>query len=264
MNEGKLEAILNRKIDGEISQEEAVVLQEYLASHPEAQSYAEDLDGLCRVLRKVKEIEPPVGFKDEILERIRGVPVHAVNEVTVDLPDESDGWLAAIANTVRGWMRPQVAYSFAGGVAVGVLLLTVFADTITTRLRLDENWDPGSMLPVEESAFERVDSAELQLDQVHAIAETSRYENLLLTQIRVESETPVEIVLEAADIAPLGFRQARESSGAIRLAAGRVTISHVGQNTYRVLLSAAGESDLRVRLQAGSDVVEKTLRGGSL
>jgi hypothetical protein len=264
MNEGKFEEILNAKIDVGISAEEAAVLDEYLANHPEAQAYAEDLDGLCRVLKEVKEVEPPVDLKQEILGQIRDTAsVPPVSQATVDLPDE-DSWWATLVQTVRSWMRPQLAYAFATGVVASVLLIVVFAGGLS-RLRLDEGSVPGSMLPVEESAFELVDSTELQLGSVHAIATASRFENMLLAEVRVESETPVEMLLQArgAQIAPLGFQQARESSGAIRLEAGDVAVTHVGQNTYWVLLTAGGTGDLRVRLQVGSEIVEETLRTGS-
>ncbi|UCE02263.1 MAG: hypothetical protein JSW67_13590 [Candidatus Latescibacterota bacterium] len=263
MIEGKFEAILNRKVDGMISPEEEAELQEYLATHPEAHSYAEDLDGLCRTLRTVKEIDPPDDLRDAILERIRAAPAPTVHEATVDLPDEGDGWLASLVQTLRGWMRPQLAYSFAAGTAVGVLLFAVFTGNLT-QSRLDETSLPGAMMPVEGSAFSQIDSALLQLEDTQMRFETRRHENQVLGEIRVESGPSVQIVLEfdGATLSPLGFWREQGSTERIEFETGRIRIAHQGANTYQVLLTEASTTAgvLTVRLAADDGVVERTLR----
>lgn len=261
MIEGKFEAILNRKVDGEISTAEAEELKEYLAGNPEAQSYAEDLDGLCRMLREVKEIDPPHDLKDEILARVRQASAPTVHKATLDL-EEDDGWFAVLVETVRGWMRPQLAYGFVAGAAAGVLLLSVFTDS--TRFGIDESSLPGAMMPVESTAFSSIDTAQLQLDGTRMGLETKRHEDRLLGEIHVESAQPVQIVLEfdGASVSPVGFWRRESSNARIEVGAGRIQIAHQGANTYQVLLTdgPASAGELTVRLHAEDEVTEQKLR----
>lgn len=262
---GKFEDALNREIDGETTSEESAELRRHLAQSPEAQSYFEDLEGLCRMLRAVKEIEPPVGFKEGIVQLVHsraGNPTREAARETRKVPGES--WLGAVRGALGRRLRFQGGYAFAAGIAAGVLLFVVFTDSFTSIFRLDESSLPGTMLPIEQSReFETVDTSELRSEDIQATVETRRDQDLLLTEIQVHSRQPVQIWVEfdGAILTPLGFEQGTDSPGRIRLDTGLIHIAHEGPNTYRFLLRDIGgvDSQLGVRVGAGAEVVERRL-----
>ncbi len=109
MIEEKYQDLINASLDGELGHEEAEILADYLVGHPEAQAYKDELKSLDSELAKFREIPPPNGLKEAI-----------VNQLTVSAAESNVSDLSYRLSERANWLKP--ALSLAATITVAVVL----------------------------------------------------------------------------------------------------------------------------------------------
>ena len=106
--------LMNQEIDGANSAEQSRVLEEYLGGHEEARTYYRELALAVNVFEKVAMLNPPPELGDEILARLKDrADTHTTG---------GGGMLAACRDLFRLRLQPAYAYTFIGGLVLGLVL----------------------------------------------------------------------------------------------------------------------------------------------
>jgi hypothetical protein len=113
MTKNKLLELINKEIDGSISRSERKNLEEYVQSNPDSNKVYDEMISLNEALDTAAELEPPHNLTKKIMARI---------DRTKYLPQ---------AGSSRSWSwlfspRLRIAYSFMGGLLLGIILLGLF------------------------------------------------------------------------------------------------------------------------------------------
>ncbi len=118
--------LMNQEFDGTNSPEQSRDLEDYLSNHEEARTYYRELALALNVFEKVAMLNPPPELGDEILTRLE-------NRAETNSAADGGGILAACRNLFRLRLQPAYAYTFIGGLVLG---LALFAGS--TRLTSNE------------------------------------------------------------------------------------------------------------------------------
>jgi hypothetical protein len=250
------EELLQRVLDGEATPEEAARLRQLLAANPELVTRHAELESLFRMLAGAGEIDPPAGWKDDVVRRIR--------------THEPSGARTSYSSrpALAAWFRrpkPGFALAFVAGVLAGVALFAGLGPLSRPGRQLDGSALPGSMLPADRLGRVRpTDEQRIDFQGGRAIARTSAARGGVLAEIDIASSRPLELELQFDPqfLSVVAFDESPGESAAMQLEAGLLRIEHTGRNRYRLLLheSATSPSALRVRIRTGDARLERELR----
>ena len=107
--------LMNQEFDGANSPEQSRDLEDYLSGHEEARTYYRELALALNVFEKVAMLNPPPELGDEILSRLE-------DRTDTRSNTSSGGMLAACRNLFRLRLQPAYAYTFIGGLVLGLVL----------------------------------------------------------------------------------------------------------------------------------------------
>ncbi|MCK9996084.1 MAG: hypothetical protein KAH56_07370 [Candidatus Krumholzibacteria bacterium] len=119
--------LMNQEFDGANSPEQSRDLEDYLRGHEEARTYYRELALALNVFEKVAMLNPPPELGDEILARLK-------NRAGAHSATDGGGLLAACRNLFRLRLRPAYAYTFIGGLALGLVLFAGSARLTSNEL----------------------------------------------------------------------------------------------------------------------------------
>ena len=104
----------------------------------------------------------------------------------------------------------------------------------------------------------------LDLADGRVLVSTHAANGCIVAEIDAVTAAParIELHFDGAALVPVAFEQGETGSAPVLMQDGRVRIEHRGRNHYRLVLAekGAGNSGLRIRVQAGDAVREATLR----
>jgi anti-sigma factor RsiW len=126
MIDDKYTELIHREIDGANSPQESAQLKAYLAAHPEAQRFHDELASMSNLLREVQPVEPPAPLQDIVMYRLPNR--YAAQPKT------------SLLATLREWFEVKInfkyAYVFAGGLTMGIVM---YALLLQTTLQMPED-----------------------------------------------------------------------------------------------------------------------------
>ncbi len=111
--------LMNQEFDGATPPEQSRELEDYLAGHQEARTYYRELALALNVFEKVAMLNPPEGLVDGILTRLGDQPGSPSEERPTR---DRGGLLAACRDLFRLRLQPAYAYTFIGGLVLGLVL----------------------------------------------------------------------------------------------------------------------------------------------
>lgn len=133
MNNRSLHTLIQKALDGTLSDQEEKTWQEYLKAHPEAQAALDQEAGLTRMLQQLPQQEPPAHLGTGIMRAIRNRRA-----------EQRSPWLAQAAAAAQEFLtRP--GYSFAAGFAAGLGLLVMVLQFTPADLRHQNNQVAGTI-----------------------------------------------------------------------------------------------------------------------
>lgn len=254
-------AIINEEIDGEATPERSAKLTEYLDSHEEARMYHDDLMRLAHMLGTVESVDPPDELKTNVMDAIHARR-NALNPKSDPQKTEhrKEGWPATLVQAFQNHRRLSYAYSFAAGVLVTVGAFALMDDGLRSG-GFETGGLTGAMAPV--ASFVSVDKQTFDQAGIHGVVESKYSSGQVLTEIRIESPTPVDIEIrfDAEAMNLIGFEQGSVGMGAI-FEPGRVVLNHTGENRYSFIFEGKSltGSTLAIRLESAEVLIEKALK----
>lgn len=130
MIENRYIELMNREIDGVNSPEESAALRAHIDANEEARRYYEDLCGVSNVFAAAGDVTPPKDLNREIM---RAVAEHEAVRA-------SSGAGGARRAPIFGiFAGRRLAYSFAAGLALGLVVLVVVLGAVTKQSRFDRS-----------------------------------------------------------------------------------------------------------------------------
>jgi len=109
--------LMNQEFDEANSPEQSRELEEYLTGHEEARTYYRELALALNVFEKVAMLDPPADLVDGILTRL-----DEDNPSEEHSTGDRGGLLAACRDLFRLRLQPAYAYTFIGGLVLGLVL----------------------------------------------------------------------------------------------------------------------------------------------
>jgi hypothetical protein len=111
--------LMNQELDGANSREQSRELEKYLSGHEEARTYYRELAQAVDMFEKVDMLSPPPGLGNSILAQ---VDQRAAGFRAASTPQAERGLLAAFRDLFRLRLQPAYAFTFAGGLVLGLAL----------------------------------------------------------------------------------------------------------------------------------------------
>lgn len=240
MIDDKYLVLLHAELDGVNSPEESAILHTHLAANPEARRLFAELRGMSNLLGEVKSSAPPPHLQHAIMHAVaqRSAP----RVVRHSLFESIAGWLCEI-------FEPKFAFSFAGGLAVGVLLFALALQMI--KGGVNDNAKLYGTIGAPQTA-ERVQSRTMVHELARGEITWRRAENLIVTEFTLAAPEPFDLVLSfepsALKCREVAAISGEELSGAV-LDAGRLQLSHSGERSYRIVFQSNPNAVAGARVQ---------------
>lgn len=255
------EDLLNREIDGEIADDEAAGLKELIAARPDLQAAREELRSVAEALKSVRPVEAPPALAGDVMRRVREKRRRA---------SRPPAWLEAVRSTLATPTTLRYACVFAAGLVLGLAVALAGRPGLVSKL--DGSSLSATVLPDDRLRhLEAIDRRAVSAQGLRGEVETKLAGDLVLTDIRVDSEGPVEVLAEfdPGMLRPVGIERSEGAGGEIALGADRMRLAHPGGNgRYRLVLGVRRPvpSSLRLAFKAGDRTLETSLatrRSGS-
>ncbi|MEE9169544.1 MAG: hypothetical protein V3U73_07240 [bacterium] len=180
--------LIHHEMDGMNSEEESVRLEELLARNAEARALFADLSSLSEMLAHIEERDPSPNIKKHILNAIQPQPHSPVRE---------DSFVRSIFKKLRPLPGLRYGYTFAAGLAAGLVLYALLGNNIQHGRPADISSLYGSMFLDElDESSEAVASFQFDLDEIEGNVVVRNSEGLVLVVLSLSSSNKVEALLE--------------------------------------------------------------------
>lgn len=224
--------LIHREIDGENSPNESARLKEYLVENKEARLLYEELAAASRMLSTVQEVEPSSNLKKRILNGI---------QPSRYAPRERATLLSGIKNLTENIFatpshKMKYAYTFAFGLLAGVIIYSVFVESLRENNLIDISDFYGTISQSQSSGrFVDADRGEINLPEVSGSISTRYSKDLALCEVTLHPLNNAEVVLEF-DESQLAFNSfmklKADGSTTINTTGGSVRLSNFGNGAF--------------------------------
>ena len=246
--------LMHYEMDGVITSEDRERLRQYLVEHPEAQAFYNDLTGVSNMLAEVQTVDPPPNLKKHILNRL---PKNKYSRTAK--PKVSSGWLGFLQRRPRLGLSLSFAVGLAGGFIVFSLLAGLpdmnDSDLLGTMQRHDSSEN-----------LQRLSKLEIAEDEFSMNLELKRTEDFVLAVMQVTADKELEFVIEfdPNDLRFSGFQRGEQTQNNLRMDDGRVSLRHVGHNSYIFAFTDTDSSisNISLKVYDGELIYENTLSSG--
>ena len=222
--------LLNRGIDGELSDVEKTELTGLLADSVEAREYYEELKSFTGMMEGVPELDPPAYLQETIERQIR-LPVQ-------DTAEKSQGTIGAWLSA--GWLRTGAA--LAAGVVLTVSVYQMGSGPISER---DASNLVGTVVknPVA-GRGELLGQVQISETALNGLVELHRTDDLFTLDVQLNAGAPGKVVLNFAgqELEFEGIAGAPDLSDAITVADGSVNINVTGEHHYSMKFRPKAEA----------------------
>ena len=238
MIDARMEELLHRELDGQATEEQRAELLDRLPSSPDGQTYQEDLKQMQQVLHSTREVEPPAGWRQDILAKVAAVqPPWSLDETrdraTGNLQEAPRGRNLGqrLLDSLREGLRPREAFAFGLGAAACLVIVFLAGWDRFESIGFPDGALPGSMIPLESTeTLQTIDRSALEMDGIKTVAVLMRAENLLHLTVQIDAPVAagIEIIYEHEALLARGLSQAGVSRPLLAsLADERIAISHM-------------------------------------
>jgi hypothetical protein len=243
MKADKYIELINKEISGDITPEESERLQRYLRDEPDARRIYRELHRTVDLLGAIDDVEPPAHLKQHIMNSVDFSRYRA----------GEPGLVLGFARRVKRLsLRPGFAYAFAAGVAVGLVIFSVFLSRPWGRqpAELRDLYATIGMTH-QDVDFHTMESVPLDLPEAQGQIDLMRLADLLVLEVQLSGTRLYEVRL-SYDPAEVRFNGLRPDAGRSLLSkveVGRVSASGSGDSRFRLSLTKTAESALDINLE---------------
>ena len=256
MSEERAFELLSAAADGELNDAEQAELDRLLEASPELSRFSTELGRIDAILRKVPDLAPPETLHDRIMTSVSRPAVKPAPEVK-----HGFSWFRSTT--------PFTALRYGMATAAGLVLAAAFYESRGISEPVDLTELVGSMAPDRErDASDVLDTFAFHADGIESQVSLERRNGMLLLDIRVDAEAPVEI---SVDLASAGARlealaQSEDSLESIEIDGRVLRMRAQGRRQLTALLRRAEVARLQGRETIGLEFSSegRLLQRGSL
>ncbi len=240
MIDDKYLTLLHGELDGVNSPQESAKLNAYLAAHPEAQRLLAELRGMSNLLGEVKPVEPPAHLQHAVMNTI--AQRRAARAADQGRFTTFKNWLSEI-------FEPKFAFSFAGGLAVGVLLFALALQTMKDKV--NENAKLFGTIGAPQTE-EREQSRTIAHEIARGEIKWRHEEDQLVAEIDLAATEPFDLVVlfeaSALRCKEVAVIDGEELPNTV-LQQGRLQLLHAGERSYRIVFQSNQSTGAGARVQ---------------
>lgn len=263
MTERRYIELMNAEIDGLNTPERSAELRRYIDSHPDAARHFEELLEVARVLREAEEHAPPSYLRRSIMEVVAARA--AGRRVAGETAGRRRGSFGSASLRDRLGLGPRARYAlaFAGGIAVGMIVLTILALSVPEMAPLDRSLLYGALGLGGDRCAVRSAPVEFDSPGVSGRARVIYCAEHILVELDLSSREEVSAVLHYDE--SVGFeeiRALRAADHSFRAVGSGAELRHSGDGSYEIVLTDYTESRPPISLRVTSDgelLFEETL-----
>ena len=195
MNEKRWLELMNGELDGVNTPEESAALRSHIASSEEARRRFDELGRMARMFADAGEVKPPAAMEARIMDAIAARDAAAGRD---------RGFLLDFLSP-----RRKVAYSFAAGIAVGIVIFVIVYHALSGGNQLDERDLYGALAERERAgAVIEARSVEIAAPGCAGSAAVQYRDEAVFVGVTIDSDAAVEIGIAAGTELPLRSFQA--------------------------------------------------------
>jgi hypothetical protein len=254
MIEKKYFELINKEIDGTNSKAESAKLKVYLSRNPEGRQLYEDLLKTANALKCVEEVEPPKHLKQHILNSL---------EFPQRSPKREWSILHQVIERFRLRSTPRYAVVFVSGICVGILLFVLFSQPRSLGDQETAQVSGTLALVPQLLTFHASDSVAINLDEVTGTLRTFFSNDIVLAELRLQSNVSVRTEISFRDLTFSGFKKLAGGEESLDVGQNRIALTHSGTGRYFLSFVGQGtaEGPLEARIYTGSRLLyQKTLQ----
>ena len=242
MKDDKYIELVNKEISGEITPEESAELHRYLKDNPDARRLRHQLQKTSDLLSGVGDVEPPPHLKRHIMNSVDFSRYRA---------EEKRPVLGFFGRVRRLGLRPRLAYAFASGVAVGLILFSIFLTGSWDRYSPDLSGLYATIGVTKDASFQTIERLPLDLPEAEGRVDLVRSADLLIFEVSLRSTRPFEVrvLYDPAEVRFNGLRPETGWRSLTEVGEGRVSASGSGEGRFHLSLTKVTESALPIDFQ---------------
>ena len=218
--------LINKRIDGSITDTEDAELQAYLAGRGEAQKLYDEMIRLPNLIRQLDKFDPPRELKRKILGSI---------DLMKYKPLRRPSWLTGIPSIFRSKASLRYVYSFSVGILVGIVVYAASVNNLGGLRNLDPSDLSGTIVTGGETKDFRVtDFDRFALDGLAGSIETAVGGDVVLVRLSITSDGEIELAFEyePSVFNFHGYRHRVDQSISLDITPGCLRMKHQGENEY--------------------------------
>ncbi|MCU0643870.1 MAG: hypothetical protein MUC94_06380 [bacterium] len=146
--------LMNKEIDGVITKSEQERLHNYLSANSEAQKLYNDLRQTSELLSKIPRVEPSPNIKKYVM---NSIDLNRYSKAT------KPGRLKALVSNLLIKPTPKLAYAFALGILVGILVYSALLENVISKRGTDVADFYGTIGIDEKAGFKTIQSMPIAL-----------------------------------------------------------------------------------------------------
>jgi hypothetical protein len=186
MNEQEYIELIDKEIAGTISPSEREALHQHMKKTPGAQKIYREVLQTSSLLKGAGDVEPPGYLKQRIMNSLDFSRYQARERRPV---------LRFLQKAGRIGLKPRLAYAFALGMVVGLVVYSVFLTSPGGRYGSDVREMYGTIGISEKSRFAPVEKVPVDMPEAAGSVNLLRFEDLLRFEVTLWSADPFEVFL---------------------------------------------------------------------
>ena len=235
MNEQEYIELVDKEIEGTISPRERDLLREYIEKTPGARKIYDEMHQTSDLLSRVTDVDPPVYLKRHIMNSL---------DFSRYQTRRSRPVLRLLTRVRQAGLKPRLAYAFALGTVVGLVVYSLFLTVPGGRYGPGVREMYGTIGIIEESRFAPVEKVPVDMPEAVGCVNLLRFEDLLRFEVSLSGEAAFEVLVEyePAQARFMGLRP--DTGGELLLEAGEGCVNVSGSGDVEFLLTFAGQRAL--------------------
>jgi hypothetical protein len=235
--------LMNAEIDGANSPEESRELREYLDANEEAREHFEELKAVGVAMAEAGQVSPPEGLRAAIMRIVR----------QRERARARGGFVEWVRQGLSPAPRMRLAYSFAGGVAVGLVLFAILSMTLPQLAMVPGDGRELMGTMGGERCFVAADAVDFEVPGAAGSASVRYCAETVTLQLSLESESEVVVILSYDEEVDFdGLRAYQAGDHAIAVTGNRAELTHAGMRDYDLYFTDCTESHLPLRMRVES------------
>jgi len=252
MNENEYKELINKKIDGEISNDEEAQLKQVLSKNPQANSYNQDMHKMVRIISETEQVQPPENLKKHVMESID------LNRYT-SRPDN------IIKPGHSWWVVQKTGLAFAAGLLLGIVLYALFLPGTSFISGPDESDMYGTIGLKNTGAFQTISETPLNTEGANGMLALKKSGSFFMLDVNINASEKAEILIRfnENDARFTGFNEKNNTAAFVESGSDyiRLTVTESTHfNLYLDKIIANTSATIMFQLQAESGILNKEIQ----